>query len=245
MDNVIKITLGLFIVILAGTVGFVVCNGYISNSYSSSLTSTYSYSLSITTDHPLTNVTFFIPVPADRKGNSPVVSLFSADAMPGVPESWSTILFDTGKATLIKIHVPAIIPPAGTTHTNPYTVTFSADIPSETIIDTASPDADDAAFRPVQELTKVACMGHSSGGNPECATFLTSMYADYTADPDTAVTITSSIQGKNSWTVFEPRSNEYSMVTSLLLHGENHGWATMKGTLERRIGSFDYPFHIS
>ena len=43
------------------------------------------------------------------QGNSPVVSQFSAHEMPGVPGSWQTTLFETGKATLLKIHIPSLV----------------------------------------------------------------------------------------------------------------------------------------
>jgi hypothetical protein len=185
----------------------------------------------------------FIPVPADPQGNSPVISRYSAHAMPGVPASWRTTLFDTGKATLVKISIPALVPPAGTTPGNPYTVKIGAELPTDPTIDTRTPLANSPVFLPVQDLRQDSCTGYN-GGSPECSTFLTSLYADYTADPNTAVTITSSITGKNSWTVFEPKSNEYTAVISLLLHGENHGWVTVKGTLVDRVGSYESPFRL-
>lgn len=246
MDRIIKITLSLFVAILVLTVAFAVYSGYVANAYQSTRVSTYSYSLSITTDSPLTNMTLFIPVPADPKGNSPIVSQFSARNVPGMPSSWESTLFDTGKATLVKIHIPAIIPPAGTTHDHPYTVTLAADLPSGKTIDTQNPLANSPAFHPVRDLQQTSCAGYGAGngGNPECSTFLTSLYADYTADPNAAVTITSSITGKNSWTVFDQKSNEYTSAISVLMFGENHGWTTVKGTLADKIGSFDSPFRL-
>jgi hypothetical protein len=246
MDRIIKITIGLFVAILVITITFAAYTGYVASAYGSTRASSYSYTLSITTDSPLTNVTLFIPVPADEKGNSPVVSQFSAHEMPGIPVSWQTTLFDTGKATLVKIYIPAIIPPAGTTRNNPYTVTLASERPSEKTIDTLHPISGSPVFGPIRNLQQTSCSGYSAGkgGNPECSTFLTSLYADYTADPNAAVTITSSITGKNSWTVFEPKSNEFTSVISLLMQGENHGWATVKGTLVNRIGSFEDPFHL-
>lgn len=246
MDRIIKITLGLLITILVVTIVLTGYTGYVTNAYQSTRTSTCAYSLSITTDLPLTNVTLFVPVPADHKGNSPVVSGFSAHTMPGVPESWQTTLFDTGKGTLLKIHIPALVPPAGTSPEKPYTVTLAADLPSQKVIDTADPLKNSPVFGPIRNFQQTTCTGYGAGkgGTPECASFLTSLYADYTADPNAAVTITSSVTGKNSWRVFEPKSNEYTMVISLLMHGENHGWATVKGTMANRIGSYEDPFRL-
>ena len=247
MDKVLKITSVLLILVLALIIGYTGYTGFVMTSYQDSLAGTYSYTLSITTDKQLSDVTFFIPVPEDRTGNSMAVTLFSANAMPGVPESWQTTLFDTGKATLLKIHIPELETPLGTTAQNPYTVTMAATLPADAVIDTADPGMNSPVFSPMQDYRSVECTGSGagSGGSPECAAFATPLYADYTADPNAAVTITSSWSGRNSWTVFEPRSNEYMTTISLLMHGENHGWTTAKGTIASRIGSYEYPFHLT
>jgi hypothetical protein len=247
MDRIIKITLGLFLTILVMTITFAGYTGYVTSAYQSTRTSSYSYVLNITTDSPLTNITLFIPVPADRQGNSPVISQFSAHEMPGVPESWQTTLFETGKGTLLKIHVTSLVPPAGTNPAHPYTVTLVSVLPSQKTIDTANPLANSPVFLPVRDLQQTTCVGYGSGkeGFPECSTFLTSLYADYTADPNAAITITSSITGENRWTVFEPGSNGYTSTISLLMYRENHGWAVVKGTMVNRIGSYEAPFRLT
>ncbi len=78
MDRIIKITLGIFIIVLVTFVTLIGYTGYIENAYRSSLSSTYSYTCTITTDSPLSNVTLFIPVPADMEGNSPIIAQISA-----------------------------------------------------------------------------------------------------------------------------------------------------------------------
>ncbi|NMB78261.1 MAG: hypothetical protein GYA23_04125 [Methanomicrobiales archaeon] len=246
MDRIIKITLGLFIAILAVTLAYAGFTAFVTGTYQSTLVSTYTYSCSITTDSALGNVTLFIPVPADQTGNSPVVSRFSARQVQDLPDTWETTLFDTGKATLVKVSIPSLVPPAGTTPSHPYTVMISTEVNTPRAIDTADPMRKSAVFRPVQNQKAVPCDAGviAKGGSPACYSFLTSLYADYEADPNTAVTITSSITGKNSWSVFGPESNEYTSDISLLLHGENHGWQTVKGSLEEKIGSYKYPFHI-
>jgi hypothetical protein len=246
MDRIIKITLGLFIAILIAAIASAGYAGYTSGAYASTRVSEYTYSCSITTDSPLANVTLFIPVPADPSGNSPVVSQYSAREIPGIPASWQTTLFDTGKATLVKVFIPALVPPAGTTADKPYTLTLATTVPSEKVIDTADPVEGSAMFRPVQEPVPVACRADpvGNGGNPECTTYQTSVYADYIADPGTTVSITSSITGTNTWAVFGQKSNAYTSGISLILHGGNHGWVTARGTLMQKAGSYDPPFSI-
>lgn len=244
MDRTIKITLAFLVLALAGTIGFSIYNGYIIGAYRSTLTSGYSYSLSITTDHQLSNVTLFIPVPTDRSGNSPIVSEYGSHTMPGIPTTWKTALFDTGKATLLKISIPSLEPSEKTPEGQPYTISIAKDIPSEDVIDTADPVANSAVFYPVQNLRPVVCTRSDTAGGvaPVCAEFQTSLYADYMTDPDTTVTITTMISARNNWVTFGPKSNEYRAIISYPIKGETHGWAMAKGTLERRIGSYDYPF---
>ena len=71
MDKIIRITLGLFIVILAAFTGILTYTAYTEIAYRNTLTGTYTYSCTITTDAPLYNVTLFIPVPVDRNGQFP------------------------------------------------------------------------------------------------------------------------------------------------------------------------------
>jgi len=242
MDRIIKITISLFIIILVSFVALVGYTGYIDHAYRSSLSSSYSYTCTITTDSPLTNVTFFLPVPADPNGNSPVIAQLSSHQITGVPDTWTTDLYETGKATLVKITIPSLVPPSGTTTKNPYSITLSTNVTSKGIIDTMNPVEKSPMFRPVQELKPTDCKDSAttaSGG--QCYTYLTSLYAKYEADPNAAVTFRSSLTGKNSWTIFDPRTNEYRTSVYLLMFGEQKGWTPLAGYLEKGIGSYDAP----
>ena len=243
MDNIIKISLGLLIVILIAFTSMVAYHGFVESAYLNSLSSTYSYSCTITTDSALSNVTFFIPVPADPLGNSPIVAQFSAHALAGLPGDWTVTLYDTGKATMARITTPVIRPPGGTSPANPFTITLLTEMQSDMLIDTRDPIRNSALFHPVRELRQVACPPASSPvqESPQCYHYSTSLYADYEAAPDASVNITSTITGRNSWNIFEPGSNEYTSVTSLLISGSHDGWATMKGTLTSGIGTYDTP----
>jgi hypothetical protein len=242
MDRIIKITLGLFVIILVSFVALTAYNGYVEQAYRSTLSSTYAYTCTISTDSPLTNVTFFLPVPADPTGNSPVIVQLSSHQIPGIPETWRTELYEAGKGTFVKVTVPAIIPPAGTTAKNPYIVTLSADIPSKSVIETMDPVTGSPMFRPVQDLKTAECKD-ASAGTPagECYTYLTTLYAKYDADPNAAVAFKSSLSAKNSWTIFEPKTNEYRTSVYLLMFGEQKGWTPVAGYLEKGIGTYDAP----
>ncbi|MGA7627729.1 MAG: hypothetical protein WCA60_04500, partial [Methanoregula sp.] len=97
MDKIIKIVLGLFIVLFVAFVAYTCYFGYIGSIYRSSLSGNYLYTCTIATNGVLTNVTLFLPVPADPKGNSPVVAQISSRDVTGVPDNMNLTLYDTGK----------------------------------------------------------------------------------------------------------------------------------------------------
>jgi len=85
MDRILTLTLGLLLVLLIATVSVFSYQAYVDRAYRESLAGTYSYTCTIATDSPLTNVTFFLPVPSDPSGNSPVVAGFSYGSISGIP----------------------------------------------------------------------------------------------------------------------------------------------------------------
>lgn len=244
MDRIIKITLGIFIVVLVAFVAMISYNWYVESAYRSSLTSTYTYSCTISTDSPLHNVTFFIPVPSLKSGNSPVIARISGHEITGIPASWKTELYDSGKGVLVKVTVPELVVPAGTTAKNPYVVTLETDIPSDMVIDTANPMANSAVIRPVvhpvQDLSGTSCRNNGAAGG-RCYDYQTSLFARYEADPNAAVTIRSALTGKNRWKIFDSASNEYQNDFSVLMYGGQKGWTAIQVTLEDGIGSQNAP----
>jgi hypothetical protein len=242
MDRIIKITLGIFIIVLVTFISLVGYTGYVENAYRTSFTSTYSYTCTITTDSPLSNVTLFIPVPADMTGNSPVIAQISAREITGVPVSWKTELYDTGKATLVKITTPSIVPPAGTSPKNPFSVTMYTNITSKQVIDTENPVENSPMFRPVQKVETTECKDTDiAGTSARCYIYLTALYADYRADPNATVTVTSALTGRNEWKISEPKENEYRTGIYVLMSGDQKGWTTVSGNLEKGIGAYDAP----
>jgi hypothetical protein len=242
LDRIIRLSLGLLMVIFIIFVSVVSYQVWEEKTYLESLSSTYSYSCTITTDSALSNVTLFLPVPADPSGNSPIVAQFSAQDITGLPDDWTAILYDTGKATMVRITTPLIIPPAGTTPEKPSSILLSTEVKTGTLIDTRDPINNSAFYHPVMGLGQVSCPSESPPvpGTPQCYHYSTSLYADYRAPPGASVTISSTLTGNNSWKIFEPASNSYTASIGLKMAGDRHGWSTMNGTLMSGIGTSDY-----
>ena len=247
MDKIIKFTLGLFVLILIIFVAVVSYTSYIDTTYRNSFTGTYVYTCTITTDSIISNVTLFLPVPEDLKGSSPLDAQISEQHVFGVPEDWTITLYDTGKATLLKVSAPAIGQPAVNGSAQTTTITLVANASSHMPIDTRSPVENAVVFRPVQDMQTVACPASDvkTDSTPECSEYLTSTYADYTAAPSASVSISASLEATNSRTIFTPESNGYKNRIYVLMHGDKHGWETTRGWLESGIGVYDAPKIIS
>jgi hypothetical protein len=237
MDRIIKITLSVFIIILVTFVALVGYSVYVEHAYRTSLASSYSYTCTIATDSPLVNVTLFIPVPETRNGNSPIVAQFSAHAINGMPGTWNTTLYDTGKSTLVQITVPSLIPPPGTDYDHPYAITLFTNTSSQVLIDTRNPVENSPVFYPVMDLSRTGCRENLTASDQrQCYSYQTTVYADYQSDPNTTVSITSTLRGANQWNIFGPGENDYSTDMVVLMPGNNHGWTTADAYLEQGIG---------
>jgi hypothetical protein len=238
MDRIIKITLSVFIVVLVTFVALVGYSAYVEHAYRTSLASSYTYTCTIATDSPLVNATLFIPIPGDRTGNSPIIAQFSAHAIGGMPGTWNTTLYGTGKSTLVKITIPSLIPPPGTTHEHPYAITLFTNTSSQTLIDTRNPVENGTVFYPVMNLTRTNCRENQTDPyQRQCYSYQTSVYADYQSDPNATVSITSALSGSNQWNIFGPQANDYSTDMVVLLPGNYNGWTTADAYLEQGIGA--------
>lgn len=236
MERTLGIILGILIIVFAAVSAMLGFSAYTEYAYRSTLTSNYTYLCTVTTDAPLYNVTFFIPIPVDTAGNSPTAAGFSSRSISGVPADWETTLLDSGKSTVVKITTPAIIPPQGPAAGHPFTTALSSEDSSRTAINTMDPVNGSALFRPVQALKENACPP-GRGGSDRCFTFTTAAFAEYSTAAETTVTITSAITGRNRWKVLEPASSEYHAEVSLTLRGAQHGWQTMDGEMTSGSGT--------
>jgi len=243
MDKVIKSAAGLFIIIFVLFVSTVSYHAFGEKAYRESLTSTYSYTCTISSDSVLSNVTLFIPVPSYKTGNSPVVERFSVRGIEGIPPEWKTTLTGSNKGTYVEIKTPVIAPVQNGTTKIGYAIKLSLHATSPRLVDTQNPQGNDAVFHPMQDIQTVDCPAtvNETPGKGVCYGYLSTVYADYSAPPDARVMISSEIIGRNTWKIFQPAENEYRASISVLMFGDHHGWIAAKGSLETGIGSYDAP----
>ncbi|MEN6610956.1 MAG: hypothetical protein ABFC24_08935 [Methanoregulaceae archaeon] len=241
MDRIMKITLGLFLVILAVFVSIGSYSLIINYAYKSSLSSTYSYSCSIATDTPLTNVTLFLPLPVKTSGSSPVVERIGGYNVSGIPRDWETVIYGDEQATFLKITTGRIGETSSTG--SPENITFIVKVKSPDLINTGSPLLHDAVFRPVQDSHGTECPAVPANGTytPSCSEYTTMLYARYDASETGTVTIHADLDAVNEWSIFHPDYNEYRNSFAAKLSGNVSGWMPASAWVESGIGSYDTP----
>ena len=231
MDKIIKITAGLFLVVLAIFVAQGWYGNYVEQKYKDTLVSTYIYDCTISASEKLTNVTFLIPVPVNGTGDSQLAEDYSLRQVSGLPPEWRTTIVGSNKGAVIKIVVPELAPSI---------VTLHLDVPVAGPIETKSPLAQGILFRPVLNPKKADCAA-SAGTGAICYRYDSTIYATYDSSQSARVAISSTLVGKNTWTIFAPASNQYSTSISATINGPHRRWIDAPGELQTGIGSYDVP----
>ncbi|MDN7023980.1 hypothetical protein FGU65_03580 [Methanoculleus sp. FWC-SCC1] len=235
--------------LLAGL--FIGFSAYVQSTYAETLSSTYTYEITLETDRVLTNVTLFLPLP-ENGGRSPVTLAVGRGDLAGLPRGWGIGLYGAGNATFMKITADRIAPeyrpppvavgeegnPAASPVLVPIRLVAEAD--AGAVIDTAHPLGNSTLLRPKYSLTGVACdFPHDPASPPVCYTYETAFFASYRAAPDARVTITVGLTGSNTWFVFGWSGNELRDRAVLTLTGPSDGWQRVRGAMKTGIGRYE------
>ncbi|WP_128695000.1 hypothetical protein [Methanoculleus taiwanensis] len=251
LQNLILI-LGIALVLAGGFIGLF---GYAGVMYERTLSSTYTYEVTVETDASLSNVTLFLPLP-DNGGRSPVVTDLGRGDVYGLPNGWQTGVYGTGKATFLKItagriepgYRPAPVPadpeegptPAAGVLPVPVPVRLIVEAEADELIDTRCPVGNSTVLLPKVNLTEGRCdFPHELQEPPACYDYETSFFAEYGAAPDTEVTVSVSLTGSNSWFVFGWSGNEFRDRAVLTLTGESRGWQPAEGSMTTGVGRYE------
>jgi hypothetical protein len=251
MDTTLRHLIRVLCIALLLAALFIGFSAYVQGTYRETLSSTYTYEITLETDAVLTNVTLFLPLPDDG-GRSPVVLAAGRGDIVGLPETWSADLYGAGDATFVKFTADRIAPeyraapvpvgeeadPAAPAVLVPVRLVVEADAPG--LIDTADPLGNAAVLRPKYNLTGVACnFPHDPAAPPVCYEYETSFFASYETVPDARVTIAVGLTGSNTWFVFGWSGNEFRDRAALTLSGESRGWHRAEGALAAGIGRYE------
>ena len=208
---------------------------FVEITYRATLSSTYEYRVSITSDATLGNVTLYVPIPARGPKSSSVLEGIGSGGLKGVPPSWGVSLIGTEKFTMLELTAREIEPsPPG----RPYLLSFDTRVRGP--IHTRTAGSEDLVLRSVTQVIPAACGGMDTEASPEmrCWLYQGPAYADFTAPGNEHLSVQVSLTGRNAWDVFGPSSNEYRDGLQFSFSGERRGWRTGDGSLVTGIGDY-------
>ncbi|WP_348607085.1 hypothetical protein [Halobaculum rarum] len=219
---------------------------------------TAEYRASIQPDATLTNVTLYLPLPAEN-GTSSVGDALVAGS-PGVvdaPANWSFEIAETEYGPMLAVSLPTLEPayrerppprpidPDGETAT-PGAATPTPD-PQETPIrtlddhlvrvelafeepiDTRSPVGSEPVLRPRFDATDAECP-FPAPESTVCREFGTRMFLSYDAPADATVEVSVSYEARNDWFAGGWTGNSFRQSTRTNVTGDGPGWVAVPAT---------------
>jgi hypothetical protein len=158
-----------------------------------------------------------------------------------VPPGWSISLIGTEKFTMLEVTAREIAPtPAG----KPYLLSVGAQVKGP--ISTKTAGSDEMVLQPASKGSQVACGGTDLESSPEirCELYQEPVYGDFIAPGTPHLTVFVYLDGKNTWDVFGPSSNEYQDGLQVSFSGLAQGWQTGNGILVTGIGDYGIDFWV-
>ena len=241
MDRTLSLVLAVLAVVSAVFLAAISLTVYMGITYRATLSSTYEYRVSIASDATLGNVTLYLPIPARGPGNSAILQEIGAGGLTGVPRGWNISLIGTEKFTMLEVTAREI---ASTPAGKPYLLSVGAQVKGPISAKTAG--SDDLVLQPAAKRSQVACGGMDLEASPEmrCEAYQEPVYADFTAPGTVHLTVFVYLDGKNTWDVFGPSSNEYQDGLQVSFPGMARGWQTGNGILVTGIGDYGIDFWV-
>jgi hypothetical protein len=235
MDTPLKRLLILLLVFLVPTMAVFGYIGYSERAYRSSFSSTLDYVIEITPDAPLHQVTFFLPIPVDARGTSPILTRIGEGSIEGMPDAWNATLLGANESAFIKLTAQEVLPVYENGILVPYLLHVAN--ASKEFLTTRNTVENGYVLRPFDQRAAFACpsiAGHTAENG--CVDHESRMYADYIADPDTHVEVSLHVMGRNEWYVFSEGSATYREIAGVTLTGVQQGWHTLPGMLHQGMG---------
>ena len=241
MDRTLRLVLVVLVVASAVFLAVFSLTAYIGMTYRATLSSTYEYRVSISSDATLENVTLFLPIPERRPGISAILEEIGAGNLRGLPRGWNISLIGTRKFTMLEVDAREIAP---TPVREPYLLSVNATVRGP--IRTKNAGTEDLVIEPAAAGTPVACGDTVAQESPDvsCVLYEGPVYAGFTGPVNAHLRIFIFVDGQNSWDVFGPSSNEYQDGLQVSFSGGARGWQTGKGILVTGIGDYGIDFWV-
>lgn len=189
--------------------------------------SAYGYSVSLSTNATLENVTLYVPLPDTPNGRSPVVAAVgngTADA----PDSWTYDVVATDRGRLLRIRASEIVAERRPDGRRDGSYLFGVQAPAAAVVDTDDPFGREPTMGLTDGRSEIPCPNLVEPvPEQHCYQFDPAVYAAYDAPADADVDVYVITNGVNT---YRDRSHAmyYERVT-VFLDGPQKGWVTAEG----------------
>ncbi|ELZ94103.1 hypothetical protein C440_10798 [Haloferax mucosum ATCC BAA-1512] len=234
-------------------------------SFLDSYGSQYDYSVRVSADEPISNVTMFVPLPVENNSSPVAANVESREYL--IPETWSYDVVDTQYGPMLRIRADelpadptyhrAVIEndrlvrweqisereydqnDANTVRVEHDAVDLYADATVNRSIDTRSPEGTEPIFEPRQNVRAVPCEWPHEADETRCYAYDSMVYLQYDGPETTTVSVSIELYGTNSWWVGGWNYNEYTdRIYAYDVPADRRGWVVVEGELQTGVGNY-------
>lgn len=199
--------------------------------------SSYGYSVSLSTNTTLEDVTLMLPIPA-TEGNGAVVKAVT-EGRTETPTGWDVTVVDTEYGPMLRIRADVITAerqPDGRTYS---TYGLSLSVPSPAEIDTKDPFGAEPLLRPRIDQQERPCP-NQAGPEPDktCYNYESRAFVEYTAPAGAEVDLYIVSGGTNDLTGAGRQFNRYYDRVTIYMDGPQSGWTQAEGFSSTHVGTY-------
>lgn len=234
-------------------------------SFLDSYGSEYDYTVRVSADEPITNVTVYVPLPV-HDGKSRIGTVVETrDSLK--PDSWTYDVVETRHGPMLRIQADEM--PADPTYHRAIVendrlvrweqipadeydqndsetlrvehdaVEVNAGLTANQSIDTRSPEQTEPVLHPRSNARAIPCDWPHEDDETRCYSYDTMVFVEYDGPETTSLTVTTELRGTNSWWVGGWNYNEYTdRVYVYDLPADQQGWVVVEGELQTGVGNY-------
>ncbi|AFK20365.1 hypothetical protein E6P09_13345 [Haloferax mediterranei ATCC 33500] len=234
-------------------------------SFLDSYGSQYDYSVRISADEQISNVTILVPLPVANNSSPIGDTVESREYL--VPETWTYDVVETQYGPMLRVRADEIpaeptyhravvendrlvrweqIPEreysrndSDTLRVEHDAVDLNADATVNRSIDTRSPEGAEPLFHPRANSQRVPCEWPREDDETRCYSYDTMLFLQYDGPETTNVSVNVELYGTNSWWVGGWNYNEYSdRIHAYDIPADRQGWVVVDGELQTGAGNY-------
>ncbi|KAB1198709.1 MULTISPECIES: hypothetical protein [Haloferax] len=234
-------------------------------SFLDSYGSEYDYTVRVSADEQITNVTIFVPLPV-YEGHSEIGAVVeSRDYLK--PDAWSYDVVETRHGPMLRLRADELpgeptyhravieddrlvrweqIPPEEYARNDSETlrvehdaIEVNARLTVDRSVDTKSPARTEPVLHPRSNPRAVPCDWPHDSDETQCYSYDSLIFVEYDGPETTRLTVTTELSGTNSWWVGGWNFNEYTdRITVYDLPADQRGWVVVEGELQTGVGNY-------